>query len=210
VSEPGGGVGWGVLRLGYAGGPAREFREVLGSNEFLLGAFISDAHITPLFPSCDADAARSPLVKGPYDAALHLAIGNLKQADATKNGVPGTLPFTDFFAPDGEIIQGANLLDVHGPMFFAIVREVLPKLLPELGEAFCAAKNADDINDVMLRHVQWCAARCVFQKVASVLSVSHLHSHTSWNTDCVCSAGIPVVSISNGALHVVFNLLLHA
>jgi hypothetical protein len=34
-----------------------------------------------------------------------------------------------------------------------------------------------------------------FQKVASVLSVSHLHSHSSWNTDCVCSAGIPVVSI---------------
>ena len=30
---------------------------------------------------------------------------------------------------------------------------------------------------------------------ASVLSVSHLHSHSSWNTDCVCSAGIPVVSI---------------
>ncbi len=28
-----------------------------------------------------------------------------------------------------------------------------------------------------------------------VLSVSHLHSHSSWNTDCVCSAGIPVVSI---------------
>ena len=117
--------------------------------------------ITPLFPSCDADAARSPLVKGPYDAALHLAIGNLKQADATKNGVPGTLPFTDFFAPSGEIIQGANMLDVHGPMFFAIVREVLPKLLPELGEAFCAAKNANDINDVMLRHVQWCASRCI-------------------------------------------------
>ncbi len=27
-----------------------------------------------------------------------------------------------------------------------------------------------------------------------LLSVSHLHSHSSWNTDCVCSAGIPVVS----------------
>ncbi len=82
----------------------------------------------------------------PYCADLHLAIGNLKQVDATKNGASGALQQCDFFSSTGEIIQGAALLDVWGPLWFVIARELLPILVPELGEAFCAAKNADDIN----------------------------------------------------------------
>ena len=36
-------------------------------------------------------------------------------------------------------------------MFFAMLQEVLPKLLPELGEAYCAAKNAYDVNYLLSR-----------------------------------------------------------
>ncbi len=97
----------------------------------------------------------------PYDADLHVAIGDLKQVDATKNGAPGALPRCDFFSSTGEIIQGAALLDIWGPLWFVIARELLPILVPELGEAFCAAKNAVDINAVMLCHVVWCASICV-------------------------------------------------
>ena len=130
----------------------------MGSDDFLLDAFLSNSvHDAPLFPSADAEAARSPLTKGALDPVLHLAIGNLKQFDATKNGTPGTVPFSDWSAPNGEIIQGGSLLDVHGPMFFAVLGVVTPKLIPELGEAIGAVTNADDIKSVMQRHVRWCA-----------------------------------------------------
>ena len=132
----------------------------MGLDDFLLDAFLSDSrHDAPLFPSADAEAARSPLTKGALDPVLHLAIGNLKQFDATKNGTPGTVPFSDWSAPNGEIIQGGSLLDVHGPMFFAVLSVVMPKLIPELGEAIGAVTNADDIKSVMQRHrdVRWCA-----------------------------------------------------
>ena len=143
---------------GDAGGPVKEFRQVLGSDDFLLDSYFpASHHDAPLFPSADADAARSPLTKGAYDPALHLAIGNLKQFDATKNGAPGTVPYSDWSAPNGEIIQGGSLLDVHGPMFFAVLSVVTPKLIPELGEAIGAVNNADDIKSVMQRHVRWCA-----------------------------------------------------
>jgi hypothetical protein len=71
------------------------------------------------------------------------------------------LPCCDFFSTTGEIIQGAGLLDVWGPLWFVVAREVLPILVPELGEAFCDAMNAADIKAVMLRHVIWCASICV-------------------------------------------------
>ena len=130
----------------------------MGSDDFLLDAFLSDSrHDAPLFPSADAEAARSPLTKGALDPVLHLAIGNLKQFDATKNWAPGTVPFSDWSAPNGEIIQGGSLLDVHGPMFFAVLSVVMPKLIPELGEAIGDVTNADDIKSVMQRHVRWCA-----------------------------------------------------
>ena len=132
--------------------------QVLGSDDFLLDAYFpASHHDAPLFPSSDADAARSPLTKRAYDPALHLAIGNLKQFDATKNGAPGTVPYSDWSAPNSEIIRGGSLLDVHGPMFFAVLSVVTPKLIPELGEAIGAVNNADDIKSVMQRHVRWCA-----------------------------------------------------
>ena len=134
----------------------------MGSDDFLRDAFLPDSHHdAPLFPSADADAARSPLTKGVLDPVLHLAIGNLKQFDATKNGTPGTVPFSDWSAPNGEIIQGGSLLDVHGPMFFAVLGVVTPKLIPELGEAIGAVTNVDDIKSVMQRHVRWCACTYV-------------------------------------------------
>jgi hypothetical protein len=147
--------------LDDAGGPVKELRQYLGSNEFLLSDYVSDKNTAMLFPLSDADAAASPLVRRSYEADLHLAIGNLKQFDATKNGAPGALPCCDFFSTTGEIIQGAGLLDVWGPLWFVVAREVLPILVPELGEAFCNAMNAADINAVMLRHVIWCASICV-------------------------------------------------
>ena len=132
--------------------------QALGSDDFLLDAYFpASHHDAPLFPSSDADAARSPLTKRAYDPALHLAIGNLKQFDATKNGAPGTVPYSDWSAPNGEIIRGGSLLDVHGQMFFAVLSVVTPKLIPELGEAIGAVNNADDIKSVMQRHVRWCA-----------------------------------------------------
>ena len=123
--------------------------------------YVSDKNTAPLSPSSDAEAAGSPLVRRPYDADLHLAIGNLKQFDATKNGAPGALPCCDFLSTTGEIIQGGALLDVWGPLWFVVAREVLPILVPELGEAFCDAMNAADIQAIMLRHVIWCASICV-------------------------------------------------
>ena len=117
----------------------------MGSADFLLDAFLSDSrHDAPLFPSADADAARSPLTKGVLDPVLHLAIGNLKQFDATKNGAPGTVPFSDWSAPNGEIIQGGSLLDVHGPMFFAVLSVVTPKLIRKIrrSRAPCANRNS--------------------------------------------------------------------
>ena len=132
--------------------------QVLGSDDFLLDAYFpASHHDAPLFPSSDADAARSPLTKRAYDPALHLAIGNLKQFDATKNGAPGTVLYSDWSAPNSEIIWGGSLLDVHGPMFFAVLSVVTPKLIPELGEAIGAVNNADDIKSVMQHHVRWCA-----------------------------------------------------
>jgi hypothetical protein len=74
--------------------------------------------------------------------------------------LPGTLPYTDFFSESGDIIQGANRLDVHGPIFFNLYREVLPKMLLDLGGAFCAAKNAENFTKVMLRHFNWYASSC--------------------------------------------------
>ncbi len=100
------------------------------------------------------------MVRRPYEADLHLAIGNLKQFDATKNRAPGALSCYDFFSTTGEIIQGSALLDVWGPLWFVVAREVLPILVHELGDAFCDAMNAD-IQAVMLRHVIWCASICV-------------------------------------------------
>ncbi len=35
----------------------------------------------------------------------------------------------------------------------------------------------------------------IYRYAKIVLTVSQLDSHSSWNTDCVFSAGIPVVSI---------------
>jgi hypothetical protein len=143
----------------------------MGSNEFLLREFVSDRLRAPLFPTSDSDAAKSPLVKGAIDPVLHLTIGNLKQLDATKNGTPGTLPQTDWFNPSGDVLQGADLLDVHGPMFFELLRLLLPKLTPELGEAFCSVTNADDIKAVMGRKVRWCASNNVY------LIISHVTCH---------------------------------
>jgi hypothetical protein len=151
-----------VGRLGNAGGPAKEYRPIMGADEFLLREFVSDRHSATLFPTSDSDAAKSPLVKGAIDPVLHLTIGNLKQLNATANGVPGALPQTNWFNPSGDVLQGADLLDVHGPMFFELLRLLLPKLIPELGEAFCAVKNADDIKVVMGRNVRWCASTNVY------------------------------------------------
>ncbi len=61
--------------------------------------FVSDRLSAPLFPTSDSDAAKSPLVKGAIDPMLHPTIGNLKQLNANANGVPGTLPQTDWFNP---------------------------------------------------------------------------------------------------------------
>jgi hypothetical protein len=132
----------------------------MGSSDFLLGNYVSDRLTTSIFPTSDAEAAGSPFVKSPYHPALHLAVGNLKQFDTTKNGAPGTLPYSDFNSSTGKILQGAAMLDVYGPMWFVILREVLIKLLPDLGEAFCEATTADAIKAVMHRHVLWCASSC--------------------------------------------------
>ena len=86
-----------------------------------------------------------------------------------QNGTPGTVPFSDWSAPNGEIIQGGSLLDVHGPIFFAALSVVMLKLIPELGEAIGAVNNADDIKSVMQRHVRWCASTYV-QSIISHLT----------------------------------------
>lgn len=65
------------------------------------------------------------------------------------------MPYSDWSAPNSEIIRGGSLLDVHGPIFFAVLSVVTPKLIPELGEAIGAVNNADDIKSVMQRHVRW-------------------------------------------------------
>jgi hypothetical protein len=105
-----------VGHLGDASGPAKKLRPYLGSDEFLLGAYVSDQNTDPLFPSSDAEAAGSPLVRMQYDADLHLVIGNLKQFDVSKNGAPGALPCCEFFSTTGEIVQGGALLDIWGPL----------------------------------------------------------------------------------------------
>ncbi len=45
------------------------------------------------------------------------------------------------------------------------------KLIPELGAAFCAAKNADDVKAVMGRKVRWCASTKVY------FIISHVTCH---------------------------------
>ncbi len=69
-----------VGRLGNlnAGCTAKEYRPVMGADEFLLRKFVSDQRPGPLFLSCDSEAAKLPLVKGAHDPMLHLAFGNLK------------------------------------------------------------------------------------------------------------------------------------
>jgi hypothetical protein len=81
-------------------------------------------------------------VEGLYNPALHLAIGNLKQGDATKNGLPGTFPYTDFFSKSGDIIQGANL-------------RPRPYVLQHMWRGHAHVKN------VILRYINWCASSCV-------------------------------------------------
>ena len=59
------------------------------------------------------------------------------------------------------------------------------------GRDYCASELCASKPGKVLRIARYARIANSF-----VLSVSHLHSHSSRNTDCVCSAGIPVVSIS--------------
>ena len=58
------------------------------------------------------------------------------------------------------------------------------------GRDYCASELCASKPGKVLRIARYARIANSF-----VLSVSHLHSHSSRNTDCVCSAGIPVVSV---------------
>ncbi len=89
---------------------------------------------------CDTLGMDSHVVARVRSDVIHLGWSSML-APRT-NGAPGVLPQTNWFNSSGDVLQGGNLLDVHGPMFFELLRLLLPTLIPELGAAFCAAKNA--------------------------------------------------------------------
>ncbi len=67
------------------------------------------------------ETSAEPLVKGRYNPDLHVAIGNLRHFDATKNSTQeGGEPFCDFHNTVSEYIRGADLLDAYEPLFFVL------------------------------------------------------------------------------------------
>lgn len=134
-------------------GPVKRLAEVLGATgeyagECLLQNILPPGYDTEkaIFPVSDLEASSKPLVKGRYDPDLHLAIGCLRMFDATQNSAqPDGEPQCNFHSQSSDYIKGAAFLDPYGPMFWPIIRSIVPALSPMLGELFCNPKTVEDV-----------------------------------------------------------------
>ena len=140
-----------------ASGPVKSLAEYLGATgehagECLLQNFIPDGYSQSIFPYSDTESASKPLVKGKYLPELHLAIGCLRIFNAKENSADaGGQPFCNFHSEKSAFITGAACLDSYGPLFFVMARQILPKLCPMLGDLFCKAETAEDVQRAMTR-----------------------------------------------------------
>ena len=138
-----------------ASGPVKRLARYLGATgehagECLLQNFVPDGYSQSIFPYSDSESASKPLVKGKYIPELHLAIGCLRIFNAEENSADaGGEPKCNFHSDTFAFITGATCLDVYGPLFFVMAEHILPKLCPMLGDLFCHAKTADDVQKSM-------------------------------------------------------------
>ena len=136
-------------------GPVKSVARYLGATgehagECLLRNFIPEGYSQSIFPYSDTEAAGKPLVKGKYVPALHLAIGCLRVFNAEENSAdPQGEPVCNFHSHTSVFIKGAACLDPYGPLFFVMVRHILPKLSPMLGDMFCNAATPQDVHKAM-------------------------------------------------------------
>jgi hypothetical protein len=134
-------------------GPVKSLARYLGATgdragECLLEDILPPGFELSIFPYSDTEAASRPLVKGRYKPEMHLAIGMLRTFNAEHNNVEANSPPQCDFrrAP---YIEGAANLDAYGPLFFVMMRTILPKLSPKLGEMICNAKTPEEVCKVM-------------------------------------------------------------
>ena len=135
-------------------GPVKGLARYLGATgdragECLLEDILPPGFELSIFPYSDAESAARPLVKGRYKPELHLAIGMLRIFNAEDNNLEAHSPPQCDFRRE-PYIAGAAKLEPYGPLFFVMVRTILPKLSPMLGEMFCNAKTPDEVYKVML------------------------------------------------------------
>ncbi len=134
-------------------GPVKSLARYLGATgdragECLLEDILPEGFELSIFPYSDNESSARPLVKGRYNAELHLAIGMLRSFNAEENNpVSGSSPQCNFRSEP--YIQGAAMLDPYGPLFFVMAVQILPKLSPILGEMFCNAKTPAEVSKVM-------------------------------------------------------------
>ena len=99
-----------------------------------------------IFPVTDMEASAKTLVKGRFNPGLHVAMGFLRQFDATQSSTQeGGEPCCDFHNTESEYIKGAASLDPYGPLFFVIAGEIIPALSPMLGKIFCNVSTPADV-----------------------------------------------------------------
>ncbi len=138
-----------------ASGPVKSLAGYLGATgehagECLLQKFIPDGYSQTIFSYSDSESGSKPLVKGKYLPELHLAIGCLRIFNAKENSADaGGAPFCNFHSDTSAFITGAACLDPYGPLFFVMARQILPKLCPMLGDLFCKAETAEDVQRAM-------------------------------------------------------------
>ena len=136
-------------------GPVKSLAGYLGATgeytgDCLLQNFIPEGYTQSIFPVNDAEFASKPLVKSKYNPELHLAIGMLRSFDASRNSTDvGGEPYCDFHSETSEHMRGAASLDVYGPLFFVMAKQILPKLSPLIGDLFCNAQTPEDIEKAM-------------------------------------------------------------
>ena len=133
-------------------GPVKHLASILGATGEHAGECVLKQFLPPgfkpqaIFPVSDMEATAKPLAKGRYKPDLHVALGFLRQFDATQNSTQeGGEPCCDFHNTESEYIKGAASLDPYGPLFFVIAGEIIPALSPMLGKIFCNVSTPADV-----------------------------------------------------------------
>ena len=160
-----------------AAGPGKMYAKILGATgehagiSLLDGLCGSDYKKAP-FPTSDALAAGSPLVKGDYQSKreLHFTIGMLRVFDAQvifvsasrcsflfdwelvgfageqPNACHGTDPCCNFHAMNKRFISGAGLLPTYGELWWYILDVILPSLSPSIWKLFNSVKDEEGVD----------------------------------------------------------------